>query len=224
MPNIDILHQRIWDLVKVIDSAKSAPAERHNHVLLAMAAISRCRSLLLGALELHRAERTDIVGVLVRALLEVWYFGVIGLLGNDSDLRRLAEDHRYWRNDLAKNLPGVDPDEGEEGKFSVYQRAKRADELLAEMEPGPDVAVMYYKQLYAAESLMSAHAGFESLKVYTFEDEDGEIGIVREPEADGANCGRLQIAFILTLLLAKWTWDRTGLDSVPFDELWDSQK
>lgn len=221
MPQIEVLYRQISDLIKIIDSAEAAsvPAERRNHVLLAMAAISRCRSLLLGSLELHRAGRTDIIGVPVRALLEVWYFGVIALLGDDADLRRLAEDHRHWKNDLAKHVPGVRCNGGEAGRFSVFQRAKRADQLLAEMEPGPDVAVKYYRLFYAPESLMSAHAGFESLKAYVFEDADGTIGIVSEPEANGVNYGRLYIAFLLTLLLAKWTWDRAGLDSSPFDEI-----
>lgn len=221
MPKIAIIYQRILDLVNVIDSAKAAKvtAQRRSHAFLAMAALSRCRSLLLGALELHRAGRRDIVGVPIRALLEVWYVGVIALLGDDADLRRLAEDHRYWKNQLAKDFPGVEPDEGEETRFSVYQRAKRADELLAKMEPGPDVAVEYYRLFYATESLMSAHAGLESLKDYAFEDPDGTIGIIHEPENDAANYGRLHVAFVLTLLLAKWTWDRTGLDSGAFDEL-----
>lgn len=221
MPEIGVVYQHIVDLVKVIDSATTAsvPVQRRYHALLAMAALSRCRSLLLGALELHRAGRRDIVGVPIRSLLEVWYFGVITLLGDDDDLRRLAEDHRYWKNQLAKDFPGVESDEGKEARFSVYQRAKRADELLAEMEPGPDVAVEYYRLFYATESLMSAHAGLESLKGYAFEEPDGTIGIIHEPEDDAANYGRLHVAFVLTLLLAKWTWDRAGLDSGAFDEL-----
>ncbi len=107
VPEMDILHSQIRELVREIDSARAVtvPAERYSHVLLAMAAVSRCRSLLLGARELHRAERPDIVGVPVRALLEVWYFGVIALLGDGADLRRLAEDHRYWRNALATMFP-----------------------------------------------------------------------------------------------------------------------
>lgn len=221
MPEMDILNWRIRELVKVIDSAKAVtvPVERYSHVLLAMAAISRCRSLLLGARELHRAGGPDIVGVPVRALLEVWYFGVIALLGDSADLGRLAEDHRYWGNDLAANVPGVDLDEGEARQFSVYKRAKRADELLADMEPGPNIAVEYYRTFYAAESLMSAHAGWESLKAYVIEDSEGAISIVREPDSNGANYARLHVGFVLTLLLAKWTWEKAGLDSSPFDEI-----
>ncbi|MDQ3573420.1 MAG: hypothetical protein M3404_00600 [Actinomycetota bacterium] len=72
---------------------------------------------------------------------------------------------------------------------------------------------------YAGESLTSAHASFESLKAYVFEDDDGTIGIVHEPEDNSMSYGRLVVAVVLTLLLAKWTWERAGLDSRPFDEI-----
>ncbi|HUF83908.1 MAG TPA: hypothetical protein VMQ81_04865 [Acidimicrobiia bacterium] len=64
------------------------PDERHDHVLLAFAALARCGSLPLGIVDLDRAGRRDIVGVTVRAPVEVWYFGVIALLGTDDDLDR----------------------------------------------------------------------------------------------------------------------------------------
>lgn len=220
MTKSEIVYQKIERLVSVIDSAEVAhvSAERHDHVLLAMAAISRCRSLLLGTLELHRAGRRDILGVLVRSLLEAWYFGVIALLGDKADLDRLEKDHRYWKNDLAKRFPGVEPDEGDVGKFSVYQRATRADELLLGIGQPSGVALQYYQLFYAGESLTSAHAGFQSLDAYVFE-EGGIIGIVREPEDDDINQGRLNIAMILTILLVKWTWDRAGIDSRPLEEI-----
>lgn len=87
-------------------------------MLNAYAALSRCRSLLLGSVALVEAGRADTVGVPIRALLEVFYFGVIVLLGDDSDLDRLAADYRYWKNELASEFD-VEPVEGEEGKFSV---------------------------------------------------------------------------------------------------------
>lgn len=221
MTGSEVVRRQIRDLVEIIDSAGTArvPVERHDHVVLAMAAISRCRSLLLGAVALDRAGRADIVGVPVRALIELWYFGVIALLGDDDDLRRLEEDYRYWKNDLAKQFPGVNRDEGAEAKFSVHQRAKRADELVVEIGQPAGVALEYYRVLYASESLTSTHAGFESLKTYVFEDEEGRLGIVRDPGDDNLTHGRLRIAVVLTLLLAKWTWDRAGLDSSRFDEV-----
>ncbi len=146
MADIASVNRQMKAVVAVIDAAGAArvPVERHNHVLLAMAAVSRCRSLLLGAFDLHGAGRSDIVGVPVRALLEVWYLGVIALLGDEGDLRRLEQDHRYWKNDLAKHFPGVEPDKGKQVKFSVYQRATRADELLEQL--GQErTAVEYYR-------------------------------------------------------------------------------
>lgn len=208
------------DLVAILDSAQAAHVEevRYNHMLNAYAALSRCRSLLLGAVALVEAGRADTVGVPIRALLEVFYFGVIALLGDDSDLDRLAADYRYWKNELASEFD-VEPVEGEEGKFSVWQRAKRTDELVSAIGQESGVSLRLYKQFYAAESLTSAHAGFESLKQYVVETADGDIGIEVEPGPDGTLHGRLRMAVVLTTLLGKWTWERSGLDAEAFDQL-----
>ena len=114
MPDIDVVYRRATALVGLIDSAEAVqvPPERPAHALAAIAAVSRSRSLLLGIVDLDKRGRADVVGVLVRALLEVWYFGVIALLGTKADLARLEADYRYWKNDLAKSMsmrtsPGV---------------------------------------------------------------------------------------------------------------------
>jgi hypothetical protein len=221
MKDVEKVHRQVADVVGIIDSATSAhvPAEHHDHVLLAFAALSRCRSLLLGTVELDRAGRHDILGVTVRALVEIWYFGVIALLGTDDDLEKLEQDHRFWKNDLAEQLPDVTPEEGPTKKFSVHARAKRADVLLAANGQPPGVALEIYKTFYAAESLTNAHAGFESLKAYVVEGPDNTLGIVAQPEPDGTRYGRLRMAVIMTTLLAKWTWEHAGLESSPFDEL-----
>lgn len=224
MPDIEDAHRQGRAVIDVIESAGSAhvPIDRQRNILSAMAAVSRCRALLLGILQLDQAGRVDLVGVLLRALLEVWYFGVIALLGDDDDLKRLEEDHRYWKNALAQGMPGIIGDEGPEKAFTIYQRAKRADELLAQNDSGGRAgdALEWYRTIYAAESLTNAHAGFESLKPYVFEDEEGAVGVAHEPEIDeGLRYGRLRIAAVLTALLAKWTWDRVGLGGTRFDEI-----
>jgi hypothetical protein len=221
MRKMEDLYDQASAVVQIVDSVSSAhvPIERHDHVLLAMAAVSRCRSLLLGAVEVDRAGRSDILGVIVRALLEVWYFGVIALLGEQEDLDRLEADHRYWKNELAKHLPGVQAEDGVVGKFSVFARAKRVDELVTAIGQQSGVALDYYRHFYAGESLTQAHAGFESMKPYVFEDESGSIGIVHEPEDNGPRYGRLRIAIVMTSLLAGWTWERAGLDGDAFDHI-----
>jgi len=221
MATVEEVHQQALDVVAAIDGAASAkvPVERHLHVVMAMAALARCRSLLLGTVDLDRAGRSDIIGVTVRALLEVWYVGVITLLGTNDDLDLLEQDHRYWKNDLAKNFPGVLPEKGPTKKFSVYKRAQRVEELVTAIGQPSGVAIESYKMFYAAESLTHAHAGFESLKAYVAEEPDGTVGIVHEPEPDGTRYGRLRMAVVLTVLLAKWTWERAGLDSTVFDEI-----
>ena len=217
-------HREVGKLLAILESVPSArvPAERQAHCVAGLAAVARSRSLLKGTVALDEAGRADLLGITVRALLEVWYFGVIALLGDDADLKRLEDDHRYWRNALAEALPGAEPDTGPTATFSVFARAKRADELLASIGEPAGLAVEWYRELYAGESLTQAHAGIESLKPYVVETADGSVGIEHEPEVDeGLSYGRIRVATILTALLAKWTWERVGLDATVFDELDD---
>jgi hypothetical protein len=175
---------------------------------------------LLGIIDLDKRGRADVVGVLVRALLEVWYFGVIALLGDKADLDRLEADYRYWKNDLSKSMSGISPEPEPGATFSMYKRALRADELLTEMGEQEGISLSWYREYYAAESLTSAHAGFESLKPYGCEEADGTIGIVHAPEtAEDLRYGRILFGNALTLLLAQWTWDRVGLNGSAFDEI-----
>ncbi|MCU1355896.1 MAG: hypothetical protein JWM89_1314 [Acidimicrobiales bacterium] len=215
-------HREAGKLLAILESASSArvPAERQTHCVTALAAVARARSLLIGTVALDEAGRADLLGITVRALLEVWYFGVVALLGDDADLQRLEDDHRYWKNALAEALPGVEPDPGSTATFSVFARATRADELLLSIGEPAGLAVEWYRELYAGESLSHAHAGIESLSPYVVEAADGSVAIEAEPEVDeGLRYGRIRVATILTALLAKWTWERVGLDAAAFDEL-----
>lgn len=92
--------------------------------------------------------------------------------------------------------------------------------MLGQIGESQDSALDWYRTIYAAESLVNAHAGYESLKPYVFEDEDGLIGVVHEPDSDERlRYGRLRIAAVLAALLAKWTWDRVGLQGSVFDDI-----
>jgi hypothetical protein len=222
MPGIHEAYRRALDVIAVIESAESAtaPIEQRARALTAMAAVARCRSLLLAIIDLDRAGRGDVVGVMVRALLEVWYFGVIVVLGTDDDFERLHADHRYWKNELAKSMPGIDAEPGATKRFSVWGRAQRVDELVVGIGEQQGVALNWYRSYYAAESLSAAHAGFEALKPYVFEDADGGLGIVHNVVvAEDLRYGRLQAAAIWTLLLAKWAWPTVGLPDDAFDAI-----
>lgn len=222
VPDIEDAYRQAREVIEIIDAAESArlTVDRFRHGLTSMAAVSRCRSLLLGVIRLDETGRADLVGVLLRALLEVWYFGVIALLGDASDLERLEADHRFWRNHLARALPGIAPQPGPDETFSIRQRAIRADELVIEIGEPAGSTLEWYQTIYASESLTNAHAGFESLRPYVFEDPDGTIGIVHETVVDeGLRYGRLRLATVMTALLAKWTWDRVGLNGAAFDEI-----
>jgi hypothetical protein len=87
----------------------------------------------------------------------------------------------------------------------------------------PGLAVQYYKVFYAGESLSGAHAGFQSLNRYVIVEDDGTIGIVREPEDDPLSYGRLRTAVVLTSLLAKWRWGELDLTATPSTTLRASQ-
>lgn len=209
----------------VIETAPAAkvPSDRYPYGIVALAAVSRLRAQLLGLIALDDAGRFDMLGLVVRQMFEHWYVGALAILGDQRDLDRLEADHRYWKNELAKHLPGRDPEPGPASKFSVWQRAKRCEELLHDLDDlgtlseGP---VCWYRTLYAGESLTTAHAGYETLKHHVVELQDGRVGIVIEPQ-DGADLrvGRLLLGTTLLAVLAKLVWNRVGLDSTKFDEL-----
>jgi hypothetical protein len=195
------------------------PSDRHPQMLAAMAATARCRALLRSIVHLVEVGRADTVGIETRALLEMWYFGVLTLLGEQVDLDRLEADYRYWKNDLAKKM-GQAEESGPSKQFAVWERAKRADALLTAAGEQPGTAVALYRELFSGESLLNAHASFQSINRYSFEADDGVVGIVLEPEIDvGYVYGQIRLAAVLTALLAKWTYERAGLDASPFDEI-----
>lgn len=211
--------QAVLELIESVGSA-SVPVERAEHCRAALASLARARALLQSALLLDMAGRADVVGLVNRALLEVWYFGVIALLGDEADLDRFEQDHRYWNNDLNRSIPGAPVEVGPDKKFSVLERAKRADKLLTSIGEPQGPAIGWYKQIYASESLTTAHAGIESLLPYALDLADGSLAIDFEPTiSEGLRHGRLVMAAALVATLGRWTWERVGLDGTAFDDL-----
>jgi hypothetical protein len=194
------------------------PIERELHVRSALAALARGRALLIAVATLDRTGRGDAVGVLLRAMLEAWYFGVICLLGDDEDLIRLEDDNRYWKNDFAKNRPGLSLESGATTKFSVRARAKRAGELMHLVNENANAPLEWYVDLYAGESLTNAHASPSSMGPYLFVDASGVIGVDHDPQLDeGLRYGRLLLAASLAVTLARWTYERAGIDTSAVD-------
>lgn len=197
----------------------SVPVDRATHVRAAFTAVARCRALLIGIVDLDRSDRADIVGVLLRAMLEAWYFGVIVLLGDADDLERLDADNRWWSNRLAGVLD-LDPEDGPAGKFTVYQRASRAGELVGSIGENPDSPVEWYRELYAGESLTSAHAGPASMSAYLEPTAGGNLAINLDPELDTRlRYGRLLLGATLCITLGRWTYERAGLDTSALDAI-----
>lgn len=221
IPDVAEACRQAQDVLTVLEQPATAtvPTERRTHIFAAMAATVRCRALLRSVVHLVEVGRTDTIGLETRALLEMWYFGVVTLLGDQVDLDRFEADYRYWKNDLAKKI-GQAAESGPSKQFSVWDRAKRADVLLSAIGERSDTAVNLYYQLFSGESLLNAHASFQSINRYAFEDDHGVIGVVLEPEVDaGYVYGQIRMAAVLTALLARWTYERAGLDASPFDEI-----
>lgn len=220
VPDIDLAHGTCGAVVGALSEAERArvPVERELHVRSALAALARCRALLISIAMLDRTGRADAVGVLLRAMLEAWYFGVICLLGDEDDLNRLEEDNRYWKNDFAKHRPGLPLESGMIKKFSVRARAKRAGELMHLVNEDGDAPLDWYNDLYAGESLTNAHASPSSMGPYLFVDASGVIGVDHDPQLDeGLRYGRLLLAANLTVTLARWTYERAGIDTTAVD-------
>lgn len=201
------------------ETQATVPVDRAPHVRAAFTAVARCRALLIGIVDLDRADRADVVGVLLRAMLEAWYFGVIVLLGDEDDLERLDADNRFWGNRLAVALD-MDPEDGRTGKFSVYDRACRAGELVQSVGENSEAPVEWYRELYAGESLTSAHAGPTSMSAYLQPTPDGNLAVNLDPELDvGLRYGRLLLGATLCVTLARWTYQRAGLDTSALDAI-----
>lgn len=214
MVDVDAAQRTCYEVVAALSHADRAriAEDREIHVRAALAALARIRALLISLLAIERSGRPDVVGVILRTMLEVWYFGVIVLLGDDEDLTRLESDHRHWKNEFAKNGPGVSLEPGDTRKFSVWARAKRAGELMPLVGQNADRPVEWYREMYAGESLVSTHAGPSSLGSYLFVDDD-VIGIKFDPEVDGAlRFGRLLLAAGLASMLGCWVYERAGID------------
>lgn len=209
-------------VVAALSRAESAriPADREVHVRSGLAALARCRALLIGAVDLDRVGRADVVGVVLRAMLEAWYFGVIVLLGDEDDLKRLEADNRYWKNDFAKDRPGITAEPGDAKTFSVKARARRAGELMHLVGQNPDDPLEWYREMYAGESLTNAHASPSSIGPYLFVDDSGVVGVNHDPEIDkGLRFGRLLLVAGLSSTLGRWVYERSGIDPTEIAEI-----
>jgi hypothetical protein len=216
MPDIEAARRTCDETVSALSRAESAriPVDRVVHVRSGLAALARCRALLIGIVALDRVDRADIVGVLLRAMLEAWYLGVITLLGDEHDLEKLQADNRYWKNRFAESRDGISPESGPEKTFSVWDRAKRASELMTIVGEDPNGPLEWYRDLYAGESLTNAHASASSMSPYLLEDPSGTIGIHHDPEpAEDLRYGRLLLAAALAVTLGRWTYERSAIDT-----------
>jgi len=149
---------------------------------IAAAGLARCQALLDGMCILREQGRADVIGLLGRALLEVWLVSLYVLLkGHDDDddtaLIELGMEHARYCAILAERFE-LDPSikkavaEWEEvtsdqqtpdgkpisGRPSYESIARQLSELLAQVEPGQRFDVMaVYDRVYRSESTYSAH-------------------------------------------------------------------
>jgi len=233
---------RVREVLAVLDDhngyLSSPPGRLRRH--LAAAGLGRCRALLESVCILCEHGRTDTLGVLVRAIFEVWLVALYTLhKGKDDDdesviieLRKDYEHHAStivdkvglgpsarakvdgWKADtLKRQPPGTKPPPQ---KLRYDKIAEQLTDILPGLDPSQshqDVAG-WYDRLYRGESTYSAHPGLGLLLRYVKWGKEGAQNTVI------ANPGRTfpaqeRIAAMLTIILAQHVYQAFGIVADP---------
>jgi hypothetical protein len=187
------IRQLVSAIGQNIDLLTSNSSRLRRHV--AAAGLVRCQALLEASCLLCEAGRDDVVGVLSRALCEVWLVSFYVLLkGKDQDdqsvIEELEASHLYWLEKFAKQNAASDLDLAqwrqtvkEPHPLNYADLAKAVGELLTEAEGEPADVMTLYDRMYQAESIFSAHASFGSLTPYVVTDQNDRHAIRAKPDA-----------------------------------------
>lgn len=200
---------------------------------IAAAGLARCRALLEGMCILREQGRADAMGVLARALIEVWLVSLYVLLkGHDDDddvLVELAADHVRHAKLLAEGF-GLDesvmrvlewqdtvasrrtPEGAPIGRRPSFEGiARELSRLLTKAEPVERFDVMpIYNRAYRAESTYSAHPTVGLFVRYIQWDALGQLdSIIDNPGAPFPRQER--IGAILTTFLAMRVFKAFGM-------------
>lgn len=193
----------------------------------AAAALARSNRLLLAMLELRRSEYPDVLGVLLRCMVECWFLGMLCVLAPEEahGLIRAAHKRQLEKLDevtwgdvqsvirqIEVNAKGVN--------WEVVSR--RVGTLLAEQGQlaGKATAISIYESIYRGESLLSVHAGAASLMGHL--EEVGSAIVTREVRHEPDDgFSRILAAVPFVGSLASSVAQAFGLSSSEVDRLGD---
>lgn len=154
-----------------LNSRRDLPARHY-----AAASLARCSRLLSAMIELRAAGFPDVVGILLRSILECWYLGMYFVLAPDEAYENTHAAHAFQ---LAK----LDPSHWGDTERILSQMPvkprhmnwKAISDRIAELLTERGYVAMkettdpLYKTLYQGESAMSVHGG-AALLMGHFED------------------------------------------------------
>jgi hypothetical protein len=124
----------------------------------------------------------DLVGLMLRALLESWYLGWYLYLDADEAMTVLYENHAYQLSHLDESwgVAATVFDEFWDGKQISHNWKKisdRVDELAREKGASSSVGERTYAVLYRGTSLMNVHGGLGTIGSHVVQANDGSLSL-----------------------------------------------
>ena len=144
-----------------LNSRRDLPARHY-----AAASLARCNRLLLAMIELRTAGFPDVVGILLRSILEFWYLGMYFVLAPYEAYENTHAAHAFQLTRLDPALWGDTerilnqmPVKPRQMKWKTI--SDRIADLLTERGyvAMKEMTDPLYKTLYQGESAMSVHGG-----------------------------------------------------------------
>jgi hypothetical protein len=206
------------------DDVVVVPTEQDRmDLVVALAAVARCRRLLAGIVVLFDGGLEDVFGVLSRALFETWLVCMYALLGGEEAMERLVSQQDRHLKPILEILGEDRDDEGR--RFPVEQMARQVSHLMKTGRlPDPQFAMEAYNVLYRWESYRNAHGGLGSVEGHVEHRADGVALLRKRPEEDANVRHRLFVAVALFVSAAQVVAIHTGLDHEVLDQLGDRVK
>jgi hypothetical protein len=198
----------------------------------AAAGLARCRALLEGMCALEESGRSDVSGVLGRALLETWLVSAYVILRNDRDsLTDIGAGFAKAARNIAEALEMDGLSEKAEqwtaavggpkvAMPSYKDLTKRVTVLLEPKGHRIDPSLLY-DLLYRAQSTFDAHGGLGAIGRYlSYGPDGGPDQVVENP---GPTFERqIVVGASLVCLLAKLVYKEFSVVVQGLDEAWEA--
>lgn len=197
------------------DIANSVPGRQVDdpYLLNALAALVRCRSLLLSAMNDVRTGVVDLVSADCRLLFEAFVVGMYVLLAGVEGARRLVlheERERYFINKYNDwEVERAASEDRREDELKFWEMCKTLDELSEDSEESTFFRSAY-NGLYRPGSYLDIHPRLQGLGLYV-DVGDETVRLARNGD-DEAATGRLRMAMTLVLGLMGEVYERCGVD------------